>query len=151
MQEVFEKIIEKLEGKLTELEKVSNFKLSQKQKAQNYGYFVAIDHTIGIVEQASNEYNNGWIPVEDRLPETFDNVIVCTKEGGRAIAHRCPNQALGRYYDLHGSAINNIIAWQPLPESYQQSNICTESDCPYNEGKNCQAAEGCAGYQPKGE
>ena len=63
----------------------------------------------------------GWIPCSDRLPEPFENVLVSTKEGGRAIAHRCPNQAYGRYYDLHSSAIENVTAWMPLPEPYHES------------------------------
>ena len=71
-----------------------------------------------IINEFADEYNNGWIPCSERLPEVFDNVLICTKEGGRAIGHRCPNQKPGRYYDLHSSAIDNVIAWQPLPEPY---------------------------------
>lgn len=69
MQEVFEKIIGDLELKCVELENVSNFKLSQNQKSINYGYCCAINHAIEIVNQVAVEYNNGWIPVEERLPE----------------------------------------------------------------------------------
>lgn len=72
-----------------------------------------------VIELMKVEVRNGWIPVKERIPEVFDNVLVCTKEGGRTIAHRCPNQAHGRYYDLHSSPIDNIIAWQPLPEPYR--------------------------------
>lgn len=100
-----------------------------------------------IVEDADAEYNNGWISCSKRLPEPFDNVLISTKEGGRAIAHRCPNQAFGRYYDLHGSAIDNVIAWQPLPQPYNP-NICI-SDCQFNDKKGCTAAEGCAGFEQK--
>lgn len=60
-----------------------------------------------------------WIPCSERLPEAFDNVLISTKEGGRAIAHRCPNQSEGRFYDLHSSAIDGVVAWQPLPEPYK--------------------------------
>ena len=96
MQEVFEKILKELD------------KLSIAKKA------------VEIVKQIATEYNNGWISIEKKQPEPFDNVFICTKEGGRAIAHRCPNQASERYYDLHSSAIDNVIAWQPLPEPYEQ-------------------------------
>lgn len=70
-----------------------------------------------VVERA--KYNYAWILCSERLPEVFDNVLICTKEGGRAIGHRCPNQKTGRYYDLHGSAIDSVIAWQPLPEPFK--------------------------------
>lgn len=45
---------------------------------------------------------------------------------------------------------HGIIAWQPLPPAYQQ-NICGKADCPYNDGKECPAWNGCGGYEPKGE
>lgn len=70
------------------------------------------------LREVMDKQTHGWIPCSERLPEAFDNVLVCTKEGGRAIAHRCPNQAPGRYYDLHSSAIDDVIAWQPLPNPY---------------------------------
>ena len=70
-------------------------------------------------DRLAEEYNNGWIPCSEKLPEVFDNVLICTKEGGRTIGHRCPNQKFGRFYDLHSSAIDDVIAWQPLPEPYQ--------------------------------
>ncbi len=43
-----------------------------------------------------------------------------------------------------------VTAWQPLPTAYQQ-NICGEDDCPYNDGKECPAWNGCGGYETKGE
>lgn len=119
MQKVFEKIIEKLEGKLEELEKVSNFKLSQKQKAQNYGYFVAIDHAIVIVEEVAAEYNNGWIPVEDELPDHNIDVEVTLASGIRHIAW---------YSSIRESWIDtlsdneraiDVIAWRRPTEPYQ--------------------------------
>ncbi len=65
------------------------------------------------------DINNGWIPCSKRLPETFHNVFICTKEGGRTIGHRCPNQKPGMYYNLHSSAIDNVIEWRELPAPYQ--------------------------------
>lgn len=53
MQEVFEKIIEKLE---------------EKRKGYLSTYVQGIDDAIEIVKQAAEEYNNGWIPCTDRLP-----------------------------------------------------------------------------------
>lgn len=56
--------------------------------------------------------NDGWIPVEERLPEDGESVL-CTD---------------GKYvylveYDADLDAgfgdMNRIIAWQPLPEPYQ--------------------------------
>ena len=81
--------------------------------------FSQIEDRCILAELQNKGGNNGWIPCSERLPETFHNVLICTKEGGRAIGHRCPNQEPGRYYDLHSSAIDNVIAWCELPAPYQ--------------------------------
>ena len=60
-----------------------------------------------------------WIPVSERLSELFDYVLVTTKDGGRTIAHRMPNQTKS-WYDLHSKNVPNIIAWQPLPQPYKE-------------------------------
>lgn len=61
--------------------------------------------------------NDGWIPVEERLPEDERMVLVTcqTKKGIRST-----NKA---YYDgafWHGSgSMSSVTAWCPLPEPYK--------------------------------
>ena len=61
--------------------------------------------------------NDGWIPVEERLPEDERMVLVTcqTKKGIRST-----NRS---YYDgafWHGSgSMSSVTAWQPLPEPYK--------------------------------
>ena len=51
-----ERIVEQLEGKIKELTDISSqCKLSKVQKAQNYGYMVAINHAIEIVRNGGKE------------------------------------------------------------------------------------------------
>lgn len=63
------------------------------------------------------DMNNGWIPVEERLPEDERMVLVTcqTKKGIRST-----NRA---YYDgafWHGSgSMSSVTAWQPLPDPYK--------------------------------
>lgn len=63
------------------------------------------------------DMNNGWIPVEERLPEDERMVLVTcqTKKGIRST-----NRA---YYDgafWHGSgSMSSVTAWCPLPEPYK--------------------------------
>lgn len=57
MQEVFEKIIEKFK-------KAGNIQFSSFTKP-----LITVENAIKIVEQVAAEHNNGWIPVEERLPE----------------------------------------------------------------------------------
>lgn len=72
MQEVFEKIIEKLKEETYDME------ICEEQTGKSGPYFVDVpykmiklDDAINIVKQAAGEYNNGWIPVSKGLPEEY--------------------------------------------------------------------------------
>lgn len=76
-----------------------------------------------IIRSNMDEMNNdGWIPVEERLPENERMVLVTcqTKKGIRST-----NRA---YYDgafWHGSgSMSSVTAWQPLPEPYKDEEKC---------------------------
>lgn len=107
MQEVFEKIINRF----------LNIR-SVVKNDEDLEWNRAVYKCTEIVRQEATVYKNRWIPCSEHMPDPFENVLISTKQGGRAIAHRCPNQAFGRYYDLHSSAIDDVVAWQPLPDPY---------------------------------
>lgn len=118
MQEVFEKIIEELEENQTIV--FRNGKPTQS---------IDFVEAIGIVKQAAAEYNNGWIPVEDRLPERNKPVLVYAKSktiSGTTITMvgACNNGFwfIQNGVDTLGFPCRDykVIAWQPLPEPYQQ-------------------------------
>ena len=64
--------------------------------------------------------NNGWIPVEERLPEKDGYYLTCDKRGNIHVFYHhksmeypfgiCPNHS--QYYQP--------IAWQPLPPAYRK-------------------------------
>ena len=60
---------------------------------------------------------DGWIPVEDRLPEDDSMVLVTcqTKKGIRSV-----NRAYCDGAFWHGSgSMSGVIAWRPLPDPYR--------------------------------
>lgn len=70
MQEVFEKIIEKLE----EQKKGNPFVYGKNDKSRDASVSrQTLDYAIEIVKHEAEKYNNGWIPVEEELPKDGDN------------------------------------------------------------------------------
>lgn len=57
-----------------------------------------------------------WIPVEERLPEAFENVIICRKDGRVEQGMRNVNG----WWKVHGTNIKSVVSWMPLPEPYQK-------------------------------
>ena len=63
----------------------------------------------------TEQYNNGWIPCSERLPEENSSVIVC-------FAHGAVTELAfygGLFHGIYDYNTNVIIAWQPLPQPYQ--------------------------------
>ena len=124
MQEVIEKIIEKF----------SNINRVVKND-EDLEWNRAVYKCTEIVQQAAAEYNNGWIPVSERLP----NEKEWLKDDGRFIVTdgNCVYQSIydiyneKRFKTLHITCLidlgyksnyevdERVIAWRPLPAAYQ--------------------------------
>lgn len=103
----------------------------------------------------SNAWNNGWIPCSERVPKVEDlhekSVDDCTCY---LIQRRCGIMDVAHYIKVYGEPyfeansikMKDVVAWHPLPEPYNP-NTCQDTNCPYNDGNECPAADGCAGYE----
>lgn len=112
MQEVFEKIIDKLQN------------LQKDKYVFTPIMCYAFDKAIEIIRQTAAEYNNGWIPAEE--PPKNSNYILLSFENFTVplVGRYEEDQDGGAYYigDDQESCISEDIivdAWQPLPEPYQ--------------------------------
>lgn len=63
--------------------------------------------------------NDGWIPVEERLPEEAGTYIINALTGERNIVTFAKWQNRYKRFDMTGARTYwKIIAWCPLPEPY---------------------------------
>ena len=63
--------------------------------------------------------NDGWIPVEERLPEAEqEHVLACRRDGSIDTARYSPYS--DRWYVSSMCSVSlDVIAWRPLPEPYR--------------------------------
>lgn len=90
------------------------------------GYARGVEYVAEIIRShMDDEDNNGWIPVEDGLPEKRTSCLVTVKYNGFMGMYgtwiktghlESDNDWLG---DCMGG---EVIAWRPLPESYKPEN-----------------------------
>ena len=123
MNKVFEKIIEKLEElKKAEIERDDlcdeegcgdGEEIYEDGKSQ--GRFEQVVRIIEIVKQEAAEYNNGWIPCSERMPE--DEQVVLTSKC-KSISILRYSTKTNHWYELSGNwwwCANMVTAWQQLP------------------------------------
>ena len=119
---VFEKILYRLEREIA-------------GKPTPDEYNNGINRAYSIVREVAEEFatdtnvgTNGWIACSDQLPEidgnTSDIVLVCGSNGFQYMAFWC-DDLKWRFCEC-GMAKNpilwtEIVAWQPLPEPYKES------------------------------
>lgn len=134
MQEVFSKIIEKLEEKIKEYDERierrngacyfdETDKIRKLDDTAN-----GVEQAIEIVKQEVEQYNNGWISCSERLPEN-NNVVLCwvvsktIASGETFIIGSCDRGFwFLQTYEIghHHFPVKDyeVIAWQPLPQPY---------------------------------
>ena len=115
MNKAFEKILEKLE-------ELQNNPLSQTEGDINLqaGVINGVMYSKKIVQEVAEEYNGGWIPVSERLPEENYAVLVwCPERKNIYCAYLEEGQwwIFGAYFE---KVKLEVIAWMPLPEPFKE-------------------------------
>ena len=80
---------------------------------EDLGWNRAIDLCTNIINAQIKHMTDGWIPVEERLPEEGKEVLVTTDQGDVTFGYFCDGEA---YTDLEP---DYPIAWRPVPEAYR--------------------------------
>ena len=130
MQEVFEKIIEKLEEYEYEnlVEHDSEMANHCKQDCNDINdcTLCVWDKAIEIVKQEAEKFvpdtnveNNGWIPCSERLPEESGEYLTWVEHERDKFIAIDEIDCDGIIKEWNCSTNYKVIAWQPLPQPYQ--------------------------------
>ena len=128
MNKVFEKIVEKLE-------ELHERYINQYGAVGGNPMAFSVKECMEIVKQEAEQYNNGWIPVEEQLPKDGDNrYYMCIVENHEEDPPMCCQYdeecGFGFYQDIYDEhtlgfvdcvfhtneelGYENVIAWQQL-------------------------------------
>ena len=77
-----------------------------------------------LVKEVAEEYNNGWIPCSERLPEKND-MYLCTQNSYDLSTNKNiikVSTELVEFYDGKWRRAKNLVVthWQPLPEPFKE-------------------------------
>lgn len=129
---VLEKILEEIEERIKRLKEADNMCRVNAERNRNFEsmkYFQSLmfateraESIIGdIIRSHMDEAeNDGWIPVEERLPDRGIYVMCCFDDGTVDVLWQNwkEDKSLLFYADIDGE-IRKAIAWQPVPEPYK--------------------------------
>ena len=129
MNKVFEKIIEKQEELFQDLNVIEvlshvDFDSTIQNSLENFLKAVT-NEAIEIVKQEAGQYNNGWIPCSEKLPDVRQDVLVTVKYTGFMGMHGywIKTGHMEAENDWWGDcAGGEVIAWQPLPKPFQKGD-----------------------------
>lgn len=116
---IFEKIKERLQ-KLCEQTYYNSVNGDRDEGIRNNVYHNAID----IINQVEAEYNNGWIPCSEKLPDIEADVLLILRSFDIYTGFRANTDG---YFYVEGTddcyiPFDNVIAWQPLPGPFKESD-----------------------------
>ena len=119
------------------LEEIEQAKREPWYRLNNYDVKHKLDGAINrIVDIIRKHLNDGWIPVDERLPEEKKSVLVQWEKYDRHLNATLTyldvmwlDDAEEQVFEtINGVPNGKVIAWRPLPEPYRSANKTEASD-----------------------
>ena len=85
-------------------------------------YNLAINTAIDLIEELAEEYNNGWILCSERLPSESGEYLTYVDYADETFIAIDEIDCDGIVKEWNCTPNYHIIAWQPLPPAYSETN-----------------------------
>ena len=91
-------------------------------------FICVMDKAKQIVQEVAEEYNGGWIPCSERLPDKAGYEVIATLENGygqRRVTIIFTGYGDSQWHCNHKEFdldVWKVIAWKPLPEPFKESD-----------------------------
>lgn len=112
------------DGKVCDWEEIKGCKHSD-ERYRDYFYKNLSCENVEEIARSSRD-NDGWIPVEDRLPEE-DGTYLCTLDGELCGIEE-PFTGMCGIEDGIWDEPDCVLAWRPLPEPYRPERSSNEEE-----------------------
>lgn len=92
----------------------------QINNCETYGHsdiYIDLEMAKKWVETIEKKKVGEWIPVEERLPKNYENVLVSCQNG--EVDYGFHDKDSGWVLDYVDDKAYPVLAWQPLPEPYE--------------------------------
>ena len=123
MNKAFEKILERLDDGVS-LPKMNGME-RRVGKRQTKGFGIGVLFAKEIVKEVAKEYKDGWIACSERLPED-DSICIVTVEypNNKTMVDYgwFDRKSVCWFVGMQEFRTSNILAWQPLPEPFKESD-----------------------------
>ena len=126
MNKAFENILDMLEEKQQYFQKFYETDgKTEEDENINKATQLAFDDAKNIVQEVAKEYNGGWIPCSERLPEDNSICIVTVEYPNNETVVDYgwfDRKSVCWFVGTQEFRTFNILAWQPLPEPFKESD-----------------------------
>ena len=125
MNKAFEKILEFIDEQIKIEESIAKSKNEGRPITHQYGAN-CMNVIKKFVQEVAEEYNGGWIPCSERLPEAGKRYLVSAiwkdKDFEKSAVYDAVYGSDGLWHSYNYEPVSyKVIAWQPLPEQFKES------------------------------
>ena len=118
-----EKLIEKIVERIDKVRNLYAMDVKLYGLEEDVARVRSFNKALEIIEGETRNYNNGWIPCNEKLPKVGKDVLVFTEGYLQRVWQLLDHEDEYVWKDEFGgwNEFEEVVAWQPLPSPYESA------------------------------